>query len=107
MQKSEGGGGGGTNPESSKVVLLAKVWEKSSALKTNVIAELPSEWNTGGYEEEVKLLEMFFGQMPEIYLYKSFWQVIEQTRYDFGQRAHKIKVMESLSTFCKQSLYHV
>ena len=54
-----GGGEGGTAPESSKVELLAKVWEKSLALSKEEMTVEPSERKRGGKEEEEKLLEIF------------------------------------------------
>ena len=65
-----GGWDGGASPNSSKVELLAKTWEKSSALvpdenliwhHCHLMAVVLLGWNRGG-KDEVKLLEMFLGR---------------------------------------------
>ncbi len=58
----EGGYVEGICPESSKVELLPKVCEKSSALEVEETAVLPSELRRGGKDEEVKLEEIFLAR---------------------------------------------
>ncbi|MPC38126.1 hypothetical protein E2C01_031629 [Portunus trituberculatus] len=43
------------------------VREKCSALETDEMAVVPSGVNKEGKDEEVKILEMFFGQMPKVW----------------------------------------